>query len=143
MYRADCISLLFTSPSRLYHIVLSHFRGDVTSTDLSFSILFLSPLVLLLGKSEAARELLDLAKLGKDKEFLELVARLMGGGGKIRNALEASPNTNGYGDKKVYYLCKSHILFEFPPLNICLWHELEMGLRYEECCEVYHWYSRA
>jgi hypothetical protein len=30
-YGTDCVSLLLTSPSRLYYLVLKHFRGDVYS----------------------------------------------------------------------------------------------------------------
>jgi len=77
MYRVDCISLFFTTPSKLYYILLTHFRGDTTSTDYAFTLLFLSPLTLLLGlkETEVVKELLDLVKIGRDKEFLELLAR--------------------------------------------------------------------
>jgi hypothetical protein len=80
IYRSDCISLLLTSPSKLYHIVLRHYRGDAASADLAFTIAFLSPLVQLLREPEIADTLLDLAKTSRDEEFLELVNKLNKGG---------------------------------------------------------------
>jgi hypothetical protein len=78
-YGTDCVSLLFTSPSRLYHLVLKHFRGDVYSADYAFKLLLLNPLVTLLGAGEdIPSQLLELAKLGRDREFLELVSRYAG-----------------------------------------------------------------
>jgi hypothetical protein len=73
LYKTDCITLLLTEPSKLYHIVLTHYRGDVSSADYAFTLVFLGPLALLLGRSEIARELLDLVKTGRDREFLELL----------------------------------------------------------------------
>jgi hypothetical protein len=78
-YGTDCTSLLLTSPSRLYHLVLKHFRGDVYSADYAFKLLLLNPLATLLGAGEdLPSQLLELAKLGRDGEFLELVSRYAG-----------------------------------------------------------------
>ena len=43
------------------------------SVDYAFTLLFLGPLALLLGRDEIARELLGLVKAGKDRGFLELL----------------------------------------------------------------------
>jgi len=78
-YGTDCVSLLFTSPSRLYYLILKHFRGDVYSADYAFKLLLLNPLVTLLGAGEdLPSQLLELAKLGRDREFLEVVSRYAG-----------------------------------------------------------------
>lgn len=53
--------------------MLRHYRGDVISVDYAFTLLFLGPLALLLGRDEIARELLGLVKAGKDRGFLELL----------------------------------------------------------------------
>lgn len=75
-YGVDRVSLLFTSPSRLYYLLLKHLRGDERSADYAFKLLFLSPLASLLGaEGRFAIELLELAKAGRDREFLELVAK--------------------------------------------------------------------
>jgi len=80
-YRVDCLSLLLTKPSRLYHIVLRHQGGDIHSADLAFSIAFLSPLSIILGNPGLVRELLDLVKSGRDDEFLEVVVKNLKHGG--------------------------------------------------------------
>jgi hypothetical protein len=72
-YGVDCLSLFLTRPSRLYHIVLRHQRGDIDSADLAFSIAFLSPLLLILGDPGLSRELLNLVKSGRDEEFLKVI----------------------------------------------------------------------
>jgi hypothetical protein len=78
-YGTDCVSLLFTSPSRLYYLILRHFRGDVYSADYAFKLLLLNPLATLLGAGEdLPSQLLELAKSGRDGEFLELVSRYAG-----------------------------------------------------------------
>lgn len=74
-YNIDCISLVLTSPSRLYSIILAHYKGDINSADYAFLLVFINPLVEFLKKSNLGEELLYLAKTGKDKEFLELITK--------------------------------------------------------------------
>jgi len=76
MYKTDCLTLLFTSPSKLYHIVLMHYKGDAISADYVFTLIFLNPLALLLGREEIAGELLCLAKTGRDKDFAQMLTTL-------------------------------------------------------------------
>lgn len=76
-YRTDCINLLLTSPSRLYMIVVSHYRGDIVSADYAFTIIFLSPLAGYLKRPEVIQHLLDLVKTGRDSEFAELIKKLL------------------------------------------------------------------
>ncbi|MEM1526922.1 MAG: hypothetical protein QW775_03065 [Ignisphaera sp.] len=76
-YNADCISLALVSPSRLYSIVLAHYRGDIISTDYAFLLVFINPIIELLKKPELGEELLYLAKTGKDKEFIELIDKYL------------------------------------------------------------------
>jgi hypothetical protein len=75
IHRVDCVTLLFTSPSKLYHIVLTHYRGDIVSTDYAFTLAFLGPIAILLGRVDIVKELLNLVKTGRDSEFLELLAK--------------------------------------------------------------------
>ena len=81
IYRVDCITLLFTSPSKLYYILLTHYRGDVVSTEYAFTIAFLGPLAILVNRTDIIRELLELVKTGRDKEFLELLTKYLRGCG--------------------------------------------------------------
>lgn len=76
IYKTDCLTLLLTSLSKLYHIVLMHYKNDVVSADYVFTLVFLSPLALLLGKEEITEELLCLAKTGKDKDFAQMLTTL-------------------------------------------------------------------
>ena len=76
MYKTDCLTLLFTSPSKLYHIVLMHYKSDAVSADYAFTLIFLSPLALLLGREEIAEELLCLTKAGRDKDFAHMLTTL-------------------------------------------------------------------
>ena len=71
----DCITLLFTSPSKLYISLLNHYRGDMLSTDYAFTLAFLNPLLQYLKHYELASQLLELAKTGRDKEFIDLILR--------------------------------------------------------------------
>ena len=77
-YKTDCISLLFTTPSKLYYLILNHYKGDSASADYAFTLLFLGPLALLTGRAEIARELLELVKSGRDREFVELIIKYIG-----------------------------------------------------------------
>lgn len=72
-YHASCIDLLFSSPSKLYLVILSHYRGDVNATDMIFQILFLNPIAMYFRRLNMVHTLLEYAKLGKDKEFLDLI----------------------------------------------------------------------
>ena len=62
----DCITLFLTSPSKLYQLILTHFKGDITTTDYTFKILFLNPIAELLKKPEIVDELSHMAKTGND-----------------------------------------------------------------------------
>jgi len=73
IYETDCLTLLFTTPSKLYHIFTTHFKGDIVSADHAFTILFLKPLAHILGREDIVRELLDYAKTSRDKEFTRLL----------------------------------------------------------------------
>lgn len=74
-YHLDCLVLLFKEPSKLYYIILTHYKGDVVTSDYVFTLIFLGPLAQLLGDYSVVRTLLELAKMGKDREFLEVVER--------------------------------------------------------------------
>jgi hypothetical protein len=74
-YHLDCLVLLFKEPSKLYHIILTHYRGDVVTSDYVFTLIFLGPLAQLLGDYSVVKSLLELAKMGKDREFLEVIER--------------------------------------------------------------------
>ena len=76
IYKTDCLTLLFTSPSKLYHIVLMHYRGDAISADYVFILIFLNPLAFLLKREEITGELLCLAKTRRDKDFAHVLATL-------------------------------------------------------------------
>ncbi|MDK6028696.1 hypothetical protein QPL79_04915 [Ignisphaera sp. 4213-co] len=71
----DCITLFLTSPSKLYQLILTHFKGDITTTDYTFKILFLNPIAEYLRNSNIVNELLHLAKIGRDREFFELIKK--------------------------------------------------------------------
>jgi len=73
MYKTDCVTLLLTEPSKLYNIILRHYRGDVASADYAFTLVFLGPLTLILERPNITQELLDLVKTGRDREFLEVL----------------------------------------------------------------------
>ncbi|MEM0368605.1 MAG: hypothetical protein QXN57_04090 [Desulfurococcaceae archaeon] len=72
-YGVDCITLLFTSPSRLYILLLNHYKGDVLSTDYAFTLAFLNPLISRSRNPELVLKLMELVKTGRDKEFIELI----------------------------------------------------------------------
>lgn len=74
-YNVDCVSLIISSPSRLYSLILAHYRGDIISADYAFLLVFINPIVEFLKRPDLAEELLYLAKTGKDKEFIELIDR--------------------------------------------------------------------
>ena len=78
LYKSDCITLLLTEPSKLYHIVLTHYRGDVATADYTFKLVFLGPIALITGRPEITRELLDYVKTGRDREFTELLLKYIG-----------------------------------------------------------------
>lgn len=73
-YGVDCITLLFTSPSRLYILLLNHYKGDILSTDYAFTLAFLNPLISCLKNPELVSKLMELVKTGRDKEFVELIS---------------------------------------------------------------------
>jgi len=73
LHKTDCITLLLTEPSKLYYIVLMHYKGNVDSADHVFTILFLSPLTLILGREGVVSELLDFVKTCRDRDFLQLL----------------------------------------------------------------------
>jgi len=69
----DCVTLLLTSPSKLYITLLNHHRGDMLSADYAFTLAFLNPIISYLKKPELAQRLLELVKTSRDAEFLELI----------------------------------------------------------------------
>lgn len=73
-YRVDCISLLFTSPTKLFHVVLNYHGGDFHTACYVFKIVFLNPLAEILGKPELSDRLLELVKFGKDEDFLKTLS---------------------------------------------------------------------
>lgn len=77
VHRNDCISLLFKAPSRLYLLILNHYRGDVVTADYVFTLLFLNPLVsyLNLKDSQLIQQLLECVKTGKDEDFIEIIRK--------------------------------------------------------------------
>ena len=70
----DAISLLFSSPSKLYQVTLFHYR-DMCTADIVFKLLFVNPIASYLGNHSLAEELLHLAKVGRDREFLEVIEK--------------------------------------------------------------------
>ncbi|MGC8983269.1 MAG: hypothetical protein ACP5KA_05945 [Desulfurococcaceae archaeon] len=75
-YGKDCLSLFFESPSRLYLVFLAYYRGDALSADYAFTIAVLSPIALLARDPGLAGKLLELVKLGRDPDFLDLLTKL-------------------------------------------------------------------
>jgi hypothetical protein len=73
-YGVDPVSLLFSSPSNLYAVLLMHYCGDVNTADYAFTIAFVNPIVNYLKKPELTMLLLELVKTGRNKEFLDLLA---------------------------------------------------------------------
>ncbi|MEM0214327.1 MAG: hypothetical protein QW348_08790 [Ignisphaera sp.] len=71
----DAMSLLFTSPSRLYQIVLSFYKNTFTA-DTMFKTLFLNPIARHI-KSVDVDEMLYLVKTGRDDEFLKLIEKYL------------------------------------------------------------------
>lgn len=78
-YSSDCLSLLFKSPSRVYQVFLMHYRGDMVSADYAFTLVFAGGIAQLLGRYELASQLLELAKTGRDSEFIQLVLKCLKG----------------------------------------------------------------
>ncbi|MEM5833637.1 MAG: hypothetical protein QXF04_03795 [Candidatus Aenigmatarchaeota archaeon] len=73
--KRDCIELLFTSPSKLYHTLLYYHQGDYVLADHTFILAFLNPLALHLRRPELVHELVSMAKLGRDKDFIETIKK--------------------------------------------------------------------
>lgn len=73
-YGVDCVSLLFTSPSKLFHAILSYHGGDFHTACYVLKIVFLNPLAEALGKPELSDRMLELVKLGKDEDFRKLIS---------------------------------------------------------------------
>lgn len=71
----DCVTLLLTSPSKLYVTLLNHYRGDMLSADYAFTLVFINPIISHLKKPELTQSLLELVKTSRDAEFLELITR--------------------------------------------------------------------
>uniref|UniRef100_A0A7C2ZPZ2 DUF3227 domain-containing protein n=1 Tax=Ignisphaera aggregans TaxID=334771 RepID=A0A7C2ZPZ2_9CREN len=76
-YGKSCLDLLFTSPSKVYLLVLQHYQGNATTADLIFRMLFINPITSHLRRPELEHRLLELAKLGNDTAFLELIRKAM------------------------------------------------------------------
>ncbi|MEM0470432.1 MAG: hypothetical protein QXN82_02620 [Desulfurococcaceae archaeon] len=77
IHRVDCITLFLTSPSKLYLVILTHYRGDTVTADYTFTLMFLNPLVAYLKAPELAQQLLEYVKTGKDNEFIEIVMKVL------------------------------------------------------------------
>lgn len=73
-YHVGCLDLLFSSPSRLYMLILGYYHGDTKVADIVFQILFINPIALYLRRQNIISILMEFVKLGKDKEFLDLLA---------------------------------------------------------------------
>ncbi|MEM1652994.1 MAG: hypothetical protein QW747_06895 [Ignisphaera sp.] len=71
----DAMSLLFTSPSRLYQIVLSFYKNTFTA-DTMFKTLFLNPIARHI-KDADVNEMLHLVKTGRDDDFLKLIEKYL------------------------------------------------------------------
>lgn len=72
-YRINCIDLLFSSPSKLYLLVLQYYKGDSATGDIVFQMLFLNPIASYIRRPDLIRMLMDHVKLGRDTEFIEIV----------------------------------------------------------------------
>lgn len=74
-YRVSCLDLFRSSPSRLYYLILEYYRSDYPTADYVFTLLFLNPIARLTGSFELLRALLDYAKTGRDRDFVELLLK--------------------------------------------------------------------
>lgn len=74
-HRTDCITLFLTSPSKLYLVILTHYRGDIVTADYTFTLMFLNPLVAYLKMHGSTQQLLEYVKTGRDNEFIETVMK--------------------------------------------------------------------
>ena len=74
-FEEDCICLLFKSPSKLYYLILIKHRGDIFSADNMFLTAFLRPIITYFNKPDLAGKLMELVKIHKDYEFLDLIKR--------------------------------------------------------------------
>ncbi|MEM1695692.1 MAG: hypothetical protein QXS14_03175 [Desulfurococcaceae archaeon] len=75
--KRDCVELLFTSPSKLYQTLLHYHRGDYVLADYTFTLAFLNPIALHLHRPELVHELISMAKLGRDKDFIETIKKYL------------------------------------------------------------------
>jgi hypothetical protein len=72
----DAITLFFTSPSKLYQIILEFRNKDVFAADILFTSLFIKPIAEYLENDDRTEEkLLHLVKSGKNKEFFDYIAK--------------------------------------------------------------------
>lgn len=78
-YRMGCLDLLFSSPSKLYLLIFQYYKGDTSTSDIVFQMLFVNPIVSYIKRPELARTLMEYAKLGRDEEFVETVKRYLTG----------------------------------------------------------------
>ncbi|MEM4827981.1 MAG: hypothetical protein QXK07_08090 [Desulfurococcaceae archaeon] len=68
---------MFTSPSKLYYTLLHYHRGDYVLADHTFILAFLNPIALHLRRPELVHELVSMAKLGRDKDFIETIKKYL------------------------------------------------------------------
>lgn len=77
VYKAECLDLLFTSPSKIYLAVLNYYGGDVHATDYVFTLVVINPIVSYIKKPELVNELLSLVKMGRDRDFVEILKKYL------------------------------------------------------------------
>lgn len=68
-----CNDLLLTSPSTLLSLITSLYRGDEYTAIYAFKLIFLNPLEQILGAKNISNNLLELARIRKDNEFIQLI----------------------------------------------------------------------
>lgn len=79
-YGMGVVDLLFTSPTKLYVLLIEYYKGDVNTASFTFKFFFLGPIATQLGDPLAANDLLEYVERGDDEGFLNY----------IREALRAS-----------------------------------------------------
>ncbi|MEM4570315.1 MAG: hypothetical protein QXE66_03300 [Desulfurococcaceae archaeon] len=70
-----CADLLLTRPTEVLASLVSLYGGDKESAVIAFKLVFLKPLEKVLGAEDLSDHLLELVKTGRDREFIEAIAK--------------------------------------------------------------------
>jgi len=72
----DFIDLLLEQPSKAYSVLLDRYK-DPASAEFALVTLFLKPIAVYFERLGLEYQLLELAKSGRDKEFIETIKSLL------------------------------------------------------------------